>query len=788
MKNRINITAKIILKAALLSIVFTMPAFASYIPFNTNVRMNVGIGSANPGQSLDVQGTVRATAFIGSGSQLTGITSTVWTTTNTNDVYLPNNGNVGIGTTITSAGAALTVMNGNVGIGTWVPGGSLIVQGGNVGIGNNKPTTTLSVGNAFTYPEGAVTIDAGTPAGGIVPALNLGVTSTETAGNGVTINFTTGSAASGFTPNASITAVQDASFNASMYFSLYNGGGPYERMRITPSGNVGIGTTNPQGALTVMNGNVGIGTIRPGALLDVDGYIRSTSNGFIFPDGSIQTVAASGGNSWSMASGNVYLTTASNNVGIGTAAPTGFEIESHNVGIGTWAPASLLTMAGGNNITFTGVSAQHTTSTVGTDNSDQLVMASSQGSGKGTFLGPENGTFVETTASEIVLATGNGSSTTQMVVGYGSSNSLGNVGIGTNKPQTLLSVVGGNVGIGTWTAAGGNLIVNGGGNVGIGSAWPGQALDVQGTVRATAFIGNGTGLTGISSTVWTTTNTNDVYLPNNGNVGLGTTITSAGAALAVMNGNVGIGTWVPAEQLSLNGSAYVTGTVYNSGQYGGQIDLNTPPFGAVYGMASNNINHYLYVYTSTIMDFQTGNFGGTTVAQFGPGSYAGFMGNVGIGTTLSTNMLDVAAGVSIGTTYAGYQTAPPNGLAVQGNVGIGTWIPSTSLDVLGTISSNPSATTNITAGGGITVTRAIMRIQGSGGAVTVTANPEIAAGQDGQIVVLEGMSSTNTVKLTNGTGLRMAGGVSFTLDNGATITFIYDATNSVWTETSRSAN
>ena len=89
--------------------------------------MNVGIGSANPGQSLDVQGTVRATAFIGNGAQLTGITSTVWTTTNTNDVYLPNNGNVGIGTTITSAGAALTVMNGNVGIGTWVPAGSLDV-------------------------------------------------------------------------------------------------------------------------------------------------------------------------------------------------------------------------------------------------------------------------------------------------------------------------------------------------------------------------------------------------------------------------------------------------------------------------------------------------------------------------------------------------------------------------------------------------------------------------------------------------------------------------------------
>lgn len=59
-------------------------------------------------------------------------------------------------------------------------------------------------------------------------------------------------------------------------------------------------------------------------------------------------------------------------------------------------------------------------------------------------------------------------------------------------------------------------------------------------------------------------------------------------------------------------------------------------------------------------------------------------GNVGIGTTLAINKLDVAGGISIGTAYAGYITAPVNGAAIQGNVGIGTSAPPNPLYVVGT--------------------------------------------------------------------------------------------------------
>ncbi|UCG47541.1 MAG: tail fiber domain-containing protein [Phycisphaerales bacterium] len=66
--------------------------------------------------------------------------------------------------------------------------------------------------------------------------------------------------------------------------------------------------------------NVGIGTVLPDSPLTVAGLIESTTGGFQFPDGTIQTTAANAGPQlWQSRGTDVYHL--NGNVGIGTAAP-----------------------------------------------------------------------------------------------------------------------------------------------------------------------------------------------------------------------------------------------------------------------------------------------------------------------------------------------------------------------------------------------------------------------------------------------------------------------------------
>lgn len=81
----------------------------------------------------------------------------------------------------------------------------------------------------------------------------------------------------------------------------------------------GIATqwTTSSSQIYYTGGNVGIGTSNPGTKLEVAGVIHSTSGGFKFPDGTMQTTA--GGSQWVTSGSNIYYN--AGNIGAGIAVP-----------------------------------------------------------------------------------------------------------------------------------------------------------------------------------------------------------------------------------------------------------------------------------------------------------------------------------------------------------------------------------------------------------------------------------------------------------------------------------
>ncbi len=112
---------------------------------------------------------------------------------------------------------------------------------------------------------------------------------------------------------------------------------------------------------------------------------------------------------------------------------------------------------------------------------------------------------------------------------------------------------------------------------------------------------------------------------------------------------------------------------------------------------------------------------------------------------------------------------------------------SAALDVL-SVTGTSAAPTLLVAGTALTVAANYNHkkyIAGSGGAVDVSANPQIAAGsRDGQWLLLVGCHDTNTVKYENGTGLDLEGQITMGLNWQLWLS--WDATAAVWVEVCRS--
>jgi hypothetical protein len=559
----------------------------------------------------------------------------------------------------------------------------------------------------------------------------------------------------------------------------------YTPFNTAASGNIGIGSVAPNGKLdvegtfsTIFNataastGNVGIGSFTPGQRLDVRGTVRALgfnmgtngpASGYVLTAsnsaGDATWTAAGSVGPWTQAGTNIYET--GSNVGVGTTTPQGaFVVTNGNVGIGTWSPGGALTVMSGNvGIGTTGppgskvyildTASPGATPTTGTY---MLTLDNNVGWGSPSILFKESGAKtgsievldVNPQYNDMVFKTSTTDTSNVLIERMRILGANGNMGLGTWAPASKLSVSGGasigsntsyasttapadglivqgNVGIGTITAGGGNLIVKGGGNVGIGSAWPGQVVDVQGTVRALGFamgtngpasgyvltasdsFGDATWTAAGSVGPWTQAGTNiyetgsnvgvgtttpqGAFVVTNGSVGIGTwappvlfDINGTLNSFAVTSsGSVGIGTWVPAVQLEVMGSGSTSINLENrdnnnallrvkqNGSIAGYFGYTTSNSGT-FGVFDGSSN--------SLLAFNSGSVGlGGTSAKTAPVMEVLSGGNVGIGSIAPNGKLDIE----------GTYPVVFNALAAStGNVGIGSFAPGAQLDVNGT--------------------------------------------------------------------------------------------------------
>jgi hypothetical protein len=137
-------------------------------------------------------------------------------------------------------------------------------------------------------------------------------------------------------------------------------------------------------------------------------------------------------------------------------------------------------------------------------------------------------------------------------------------------------------------------------------------------------------------------------------------------------------------------------------------------------------------------------------------------GEVGIGTAAPVNSLDISGAAVIGSSYAGVATAPSNGVLVQGNVGIGNTSPGALLDV--GLAGTTTGTIRLEGG-----SSGYVQIQPSGAAGSWTMTLPNSAGTNGYLLSTDGSGNTSWVANDAGSTSPLPPGGRLTLSSNTPV-------------------